>query len=186
MKKTKLALFAAGLSLASASVFATNCSDFVAGPNKAAAKYIATVGTGAYKDLYFNRKGNFTMDKSEVTSSNVDFIIKSYTLPTDVSKKIVFRFVRAETMGTRTANRRLVCKFIYEFNDGFVTGSDFYILDVEPTSDYNNITAYYGPGEPASGGLFDPRVPAQRYINSAIFKAIREFPEYKTQMEKFN
>lgn len=186
MNKIKLAMCAAGLSLVSASAFATNCSDFVAGPNKVAAKYMSTVGTGVYHNLYFNRKGNFTLSEDEARQVNVDFVIKSYQLPADVAKKVFIRFTKAETLGTRTANRRLVCKFFFEYSDGFQTGSGSYMIDVEPTSDYNDITAYYGPGEPRLSGSFNVRAMAQQNINGAISQAIKTNPEYMAQVAKFN
>lgn len=186
MKKIILALLTAALSLVAASAFATNCNDFVAGPNKVAAKYISTVGTGVFHNLYFNRKGNFTMDEETARSVNIDFTIKSYQLPADVVKKVFFRFTKADTMGKRNATGRMVCKFYYDFNDGYKSGSNYYILDVEPTSDYNVITAYYGPGEPRAGGSFDARTVAQTTLDGTIFNAIKDFPEYKAQMAKFN
>lgn len=64
--------------------------------------------------------------------------------------------------------------------------TNYYILDVEPASDYANITAYYGPGEPKVGGSFNPRAVAQMILNITIFNAIKDNPDYKAQMAKFN
>ena len=99
MKKIIFALLAAALSFVAASAFATNCNDFVAGPNKLAAIYISTVGTSVFHNLYFNRKGNFTMNEDTARSVNVDFTIKSYQLPADVVKKVFFRFTKGRDNG---------------------------------------------------------------------------------------
>lgn len=185
MDKIKLAVLAAGLSLASASPFATNCSDFIAGPNKVVAKYIAE-NASKPRDLFFNKKGDFTANKEEAARVNIDFVIKSFALSPEVVKQISARFTRAETLGVRTANRRLACKFIFDFNDGFrKTITDYRMIDVESTSDYNNIAAYYGPGEPQLSGSFDPREVAQTVIGFAVFNAVKASPEYKAQMAKF-
>jgi hypothetical protein len=183
MKNTKLAILAVGLSLVSASVFASpNCNDYVAGANQAIAKYIATTGSSAYKDIGFNKKGNFTFDKSQ--SGMVDFWMKSYTLPTAVVKKVYYRFTDAATMGTRTSTGRLVCRFRGEYSDSFVTGTDERNFDVDPFSKTSNVSMTYSPGEPRGGWDFDAGAIAQWIISSAITKAVVNDPEYKAQMAK--
>lgn len=67
----------------------------------------------------------------------------------------------------------MVCKFYCDFNDGYKSGSDYSVLDVEPTGDYDVITAFSGIGEPRAGASFDARTVAQTSLDGKIFNAIR-------------
>jgi hypothetical protein len=185
MKRTTHTLVAAGFCVMAGSAFASqNCGDYTAGANKAIAKYIATVGTGTYKDLYFDRKGNFTLDKEEAQSVHIDFVIKSYKLPADAIKKVYYRFTDATTKGVRTGTGRLVCSFRGEYSDGITTGSDVRNFDVDATSDTSNVSMIYSPNEPRGGTKFSAGAIAQWAINSAISKVIVTDPEYQAQMAK--
>src|SRR5476649_1332301 len=121
MNKTKLALFAAGLSIFSASALAaTNpCIPYATEANTAIAKALAADAVRTYNDTYFNRKGAFIL-KSDYSGQDYDFILKSYTLPAGLGKKMYYRFTDAVFKGTRNGTGAIVCSMQGEFSDGFI------------------------------------------------------------------
>ncbi|MYN30296.1 hypothetical protein [Duganella levis] len=179
MKKNKLALFAAGLSILSASALgATNpCIPYATEANAAIAKALAADAVRTYNDIYFNRKGAFIL-KSDYSGENYDFILKSYTLPAGLGKKMYYRFTDAIFKGTRNDTGAIVCSMRGEYSDGFSVRTDVRNFDI-------NHEIVYSREEPRGGTTFVPAGVARWVIMWAITKTVVNDPGYKAEMAKF-
>ncbi|MYM96489.1 hypothetical protein [Duganella vulcania] len=177
MNKTKLAVFAAGLSILSASALAANpCIPYATEANAAIAKALAADAVRTYNDIYFNRKGAFIL-KSDYSGENYDFILKSYTLPAGLGKKMYYRFTDAVFKGTRNDTGAIVCSMRGEYSDGFSVRTDVRNFDI-------NHEIVYSREEPRGGATFVPAGVARWVIMWAITKTVVNDPGYKAEMAK--
>ncbi|MFM9435998.1 hypothetical protein ACFDR9_003074 [Janthinobacterium sp. CG_23.3] len=182
MQEIKLAIFAVGLSLASASAFAAkSCEDYMAGVNNAMLKRLNTSVPNTYKDLSFDKLGNIVYpERGEKSVAQ----FKSFTLPPAVGKKVYYRFTDVATKGTRTATGRLICVFKGEWSDGYMIGKDVWKFDVDPFNNTSDVSMFYAPDEDYSGVQFNVNRFTQNTVNSAIAKTVFNDPEFKAQLAK--
>lgn len=177
MKKNKLAMFAA-LLLTSASALAANpCIPYATEANAAIAKALAADAIRTFNDIYFNKKGAFML-QADYSGENYDFILKSYTLPAGLEKKMYYKFTDATYKGFRNGTGAVVCSMRGEFSDGFSVGTDVRNFDI-------NREMVYSREEPRGGATFVPAGLARWVIMSAIGKTVVNDPVYKAEMAKF-
>ncbi|MBA5685923.1 hypothetical protein [Rugamonas apoptosis] len=178
MNTIKIAIFATVLTITTVSASAANpCISYATEANAAIAKALAADSVRTFNDIYFNSKGAFVLN-SDYSGQNYDFILKSYTLPASLGKKMYYRFTDATYKGIRNGTGAIVCSMRGEFSDGFSVNTDVRNFDIDHQMVYSR--------EEANGGMtFVPAGLARWVIVLAISKTVVNDPTYKAEMAKF-